>query len=401
MEKVHTSNLEQFKQQLAGEKSDIEIPLTDRKVFEVVKNIVVTIPASYAGVGHIRTIFPSNYLNAVFGKSNKLQTIVSPFFPTQKDILLRTKAIWFQRVMNPKHVDIIEQYRQKKDALKIKMVYDIDDFIWKGDREGECIPEYNNGREGVTDEIRSASVEIMKRMDLITVSSQFLGDYITNTLNVDVPIRLLENRVFKAFWGDQRKSPIVKKIEKPKIIWTASPTHWSDRLGLKGDIDNAWCEYVLKNVKDGKIQFFNMGCNKVPFYFKELEGHKDYFIVPWTNSYLYHLPVKKINADFSIGPLVPNFFNYSKSCIKMQESYANGSAFIGTTFTNGYTSPYDNSFLTLKDNCTVKDIEDMIDEYSEPEKYNEIITKQYDAMKDNDWYYESAGYIKQLLDCLS
>ena len=57
--------------------------------------------------------------------------------------------------------------------------------------------------------------------------------------------------------------------------------------------------------------------------------------------------------------------------------------------------------MTLKDNCTVKDIEDMIDEYSEPEKYNEIITKQYDAMKDNDWYYESAGYIKQLLDCLS
>jgi hypothetical protein len=143
-----------------------------------------------------------------------------------------------------------------------------------------------------------------------------------------------------------------------------------------------------------------MGCNQVPFYFKRLENCKDYYIVPWTNSYLYHLPVKKIKTDFSIGPLVPNYFNYSKSCIKMQESFAAGYAFIGSVFSNGFPSPYDKSFLKMKDNCTVEDIEQMIGEYSEPEKYNELIQKQYDAMNENSWYYESPEYVKELLSIL-
>jgi hypothetical protein len=404
MYEQHTSNLEQFKQQLAGDNPDIKIPQSEQKIVQIMKNIIITIPAGYAGVGHIRTIFPSNYINAVYGKPDfkgrSIQTIVTPFFINQKDILMRTRAIWFQRLMDTKQIPIVEQYRNAKEKMRYKMVYDIDDFVWKGDREGEYIPDYNNGGDRITNDIRQASVEIMKMMDEITVSSQFLGDYIKDTLKVNVPIKLVENRVFKSFWGEQDRQPIQKRIEKPKFVWMASPTHWHEEKKLKGDIDNAWCDYIIKNVKDGNIEFYNMGCNQVPFYFKCLEGCKNYFIVPWTNSYLYHLPVKKIKADFSIGPLVPNYFNYSKSCIKMQESFAAGYAFIGSVFNNGQPSPYDKSFLKLNDNCSVEDIENLVNEYREPEKFNELIQMQYKAMNENSWYYESPKYLNELLNIL-
>lgn len=402
-----TSNLEQFKEQLKGKKNiDISksqpiIGAPNKGIIKVKKNVILSIPSDYSGCGHIRNIFPMNYLNAVFGKSQKLHVIVMPFFCSQQDIVIRAKSIYLQRVMDPKHIPIVHRLVELKNKFQYKIVYDIDDFIWKGKDEGEHIPEYNFGSEKISDAIRRSSVEIMNMCDRVCVSSEFLKFYLKTKLKIKSEVVVVPNTVSIFFWGSKRKKPIKEKIKKPKIIWTASPTHWHEQKKLKGDMENVWCEYIKKNVRDNKIDFMMMGCKQPPFFFKDLKNMSNFKTTGWLNSYQYHLPVIEYGADFSIGPLVPNYFNYSKSCIKMQEAFASGSVFIGTTFTNKFISPYDEGLLTVPDNCTIKDIEDLIDKYSEPGEYNKIIKKQYNMLDEKGWYLESSKFINFFLKVIS
>jgi len=109
----------------------------------------------------------------------------------------------------------------------------------------------------------------------------------------------------------------------------------------------------------------------------------------------------RYRPHFSIGPLVPNRFNYCKSDIKAIEAYATGSVFIGTApFYNGKPSPYDNCFLKLHDRCSVQDIENMIEEHTNPDKFNDIINKQYQYLIDAGRYTESPKFINYLLSII-
>lgn len=410
MSNIKTSNLEQFKDQLDGkELKDSNVNKTN--MIQVKKNLVLSVQSDFAGCSHIRNIWWFSYVNAIYGKSQKINAVVAPYFVTQNDLLMRAKTLWFQRVMSPKHINIIKQYKMNQPNLKYKMIYDIDDYIWgknemQGGSKEDGVPSYNFGSKKLYDETKQIAIDTMNLMDLVTVSSNYLGEMLKKH-GVKTEIKLLKNTVLKAFWGNNKKEHIKEKIKKPKIIWTGSPTHWSEEDKLKGDIDNAWCEYIRKSVIDNKIEFIQMGghldINKKinsPFFFKDLEKYDNYKIIGWVNSWQYHQPILSASADFSIGPLVDNNFNRSKSDIKMIESYASGSLFLGTIFKSKFDSPYDDNFVNLYDDCTVKDIEETIDKYSEPELYNEIIDKQYDYMKSNGRYTESPIFIKYLTSLL-
>ena len=81
-----------------------------------------------------------------------------------------------------------------------------------------------------------------------------------------------------------------------------------------------------------------------------------------------------------------------------EESYASGSVFIGSTFNNGFPSPYDEGMVTIPHNCSVKDIEDCIERLSEPKEYNTILENQYKMMHEKGWYLESAKYVNKLVE---
>lgn len=394
--KVPTSNLENFKLHLSS--PNIPFPIQEAEIGEIAKvqkNIVISYVSDSTGCGHIRNIFPMTYLNSLFGKSGRFNVIISPVMILQHDILMRTRSIFFQRTMAPGHIDIVKQYKQLQPKYGYKMIYDIDDFIWKGPDEGECIPDYNFGGYNITDEVRQSALDIMNMMDLVCVSTDFLGEYIKKK-GVNVPIKTVYNTVPQYFWGNQRKKPIKNKIEKPKVIYTGSPTHYFNEKRLAGDWENAWLEWVLKNVRENKIEFFCMG--GLPFFFEEIQ-HK-IKIIQWVNSYQYHLPIKNFKPDFGIAPLVPNYFNYSKSDIKHIEYCAVGALSIGTIFRNGKPSPYDKNFLKVYDDCTVEDIDELFWKYTEPEFYNDILKKQYQMLYDTGRYTESEKYIKLLTDIL-
>lgn len=396
-------NIDDFKKSVDElPKKDIEFvrPDNSRNIMQIKKNILLSYVSDATGCGHIRNVFPMTYLNSLFGKDGQIMPILTPTFIWQEDILARTKSVLFQRQMSPEHFQLISKYKELQARFGFKMVWDIDDFIWGhnerqgGDKE-DGVPSYNFGYHGISDAVKKYSVEIMKLMDLITVSSPYLKWYIENVLEVKVPVNIVPNSVPMYFWGSKKKAPKKSAIKKPRIVYTGSPTHYSNQEKLLGDFENSWKDFIIKNVLEDKIEFVVMG--DLPWFF---EGIKQKIgIIPWVGSYQYHLAVKDVNADFAIGPLVRNNFNYSKSYIKYQEMCAESTPFIGTVFTNDKPSPYDVCELKVNDNCSVEDIEKLVFRISNnPNEYNSIVEKQFEWMNKTGGYLESPKYVQMLVN---
>jgi len=392
---MHTSTFEQFKQSI----DDIAGIQKAQNMIPVKKSVLLSFVSDSSGCGFIRNIFPISYLNAVYGKNADIVPIITPIFVWQHDILLRTKAIYFQRQMSPEQLKAVRQYKEHQKQYHYKMVWDIDDFIWganeqQGGTTEDGVPTYNFGWKGILPEIKEASIEIIKLMDLITVSTEYLKWYLENVKGITVPIKVVPNCIPKYLWGNKRKRPITKDIVKPRVIYTGSPTHYNNPEKLVGDFGNAWKDWVIKAVNENKIDFVCMG--GLPFFFESIKDKIK--VVDWVNSFQYHHAVKDINADFGIMPLVPNNFNYSKSDIKAIELYSCGVACIGTTFVNGKPSPYDNNPLTLPNTCSVSDIEKMFEKYSKVDNYNKILETQYSKMVREHRYLEDPAYVKLLVE---
>jgi hypothetical protein len=392
MDILPTSDIETFKKQLSNPNKNISGQQSiQRNVSKVKKNLLLSYVSDSAGCGHIRNIFPMMYMNAVFTRGGNLIPVVAPFFMHQHDILIRTRAIFFQRQMSFSQLPHVMQYKNNQEKYGYKMVYDFDDFIWSGPDDGERIPSYNQASINIKDENRKSSIEIMNQMNTVCVSTEFLKMYLS-THGVNRPIEVINNTVPKFFWGGSEKGEIKEKIKKPKVIYTGSPTHYSNERKLKGDWENEWAEWVIKSVLDNKIDFVCMG--GLPFFFERIKSKIT--VVDWVNSFQYHVVVKSHKPDFGIAPLVPNYFNYSKSDIKHIEHCAVGAVSIGTYFTNGKPSPYDNNFVKVPDNITIDGIDEIFDEYTEPERYNEIIKRQYKMLDDDGRWLESPKFINKL-----
>lgn len=383
-------------------KSDINNLSTKNtnNITQIRKNVLLSYVSDATGCGHIRNVFPLTYLNALFGKNQTLIPIISPMFIWQEDILIRAKTILFQRQMSPAHYSLIRKYKDLQPKYGYKMVYDIDDFVWghnehQGGSKEDGVPSYNFGWKGITDEIKQYSLEIIKLMDRVTVSSEYLKYWLSEVEGITVPITVMQNSVPKYLWGSSKKAPKKQPIKIPRIIYTGSPTHYSNQDKLLGDFDNSYREFIVKNVLNGKINFTCMGA--LPWFF---EGIKDKIqVIPWLNSYMYQTGVKSARADIAIGPLVRNNFNYSKSYIKYQESCAEGIPFIGSVFTNNKPSPYDVCLLKTNDMVTVSEIENLVFGLcSDVDKYNLIVVNQYKWMDESSGYLESQGYIQKLMD---
>jgi len=390
---IPTSDLDTFKKQLDNPNKSINGKQQINKLIPIEKNIVISLVSDYTGCGHIRNILPSTYINSIFGPSHNMNIITTPVPILDVDILKRTRTVFFQRTMGESAIALVEYYKKLQYKYKYKMVYDIDDFIWDGDDDTEEIPEYNFGKDNLHKVIQDSSITVMKMMDTVCVTTQFLKDYIHSKGIAYDSIEIVHNTVPSFLWGSDKKEPITTDIKKPHILWSASPTHWNNEKKLYGDMDNAWRTWIIKNVKAGKIEYTQMG--GLPWFFEEIKD--DINVLSWVNSLHYPQTIKNIGADFGISPLVPNYFNYSKSAIKYQEYCMSGIVGIGTSFDNGEPSPYDVSVINVSDNITEDEIDDLIfNRLCKADTYNDIINKQYEQIINNDWITESAGYINLL-----
>lgn len=393
MSRTPTSNLEQYKVQLSCPNQNFPFESETKNIVKLEKNLILSYTSDYTGCGFLRNIIPMTYLNSVFGKDNKIQTLVTSIPIMQDNILMKARSIFFQRAMSEQNYHLAKMYKDNQKKFGYKMVWDLDDFIWTGADEGECIPEYNFCVEKFDKAAEKWVPEIMKLMDVNTVSTEFLRDYIEKNFGIK-NIKVLPNVVPFYSYGPEKRKPITDKIVKPRVLYAGSPTHYHNEKLLKGDWENSWCEWVIDAVKNDKITLRVMG--GLPFFMEEIRNKVE--VIEWVNTLQYHLPIKEFKPDFYIAPLVSNFFNAGKSMLKRVESAASGAVFIGTTnFKSGLPSPYDNGFINADDGITVDEIQTLIEKYSNPELFNDIIKRQYTWMDDEGLWMESKKHIDRLL----
>lgn len=368
---------------------------------KIKKNIVLMYQSDNSGCGFIRCFQPAAYLNFIFGRNYEM--LFQPFsaFIYQMDILQRVRTMYFQRQMAPEHLHNIRLYKNVQKDLGFKMVWEIDDHIWWDeiypDKHG--VPPYNFGSKFITQAVKESSIEIMKMMDTIIVTTEFMKDYINNTLKIPVHVHVVPNQVPKFLWKSEKKKPILEKIKKPKFIYTGSPTHYSNEKRMMGDWENgAWREYIIKNVKADKIDFVCFG--GLPFFFEEIKDKIK--IYNWVNSWHYHLAVMGENADFGLMPLCKNNFNKAKSDLKAREYYASGIVGIGCEFDDDkWKGPYDNMILKLPYKCSLTQIEEMVEYHCQPENYNKTVQAQYEWMDKNAGWLESKQWVDNFIRALS
>ena len=85
-----------------------------------------------------------------------------------------------------------------------------------------AFPSYNFGWRGITEDVKKYSVEIMKLMDRITVSSQYLKYYISEVLKVNVPIEIVPNSIPMYFW-EILKEAHYRRYQETKNCYTGFP----------------------------------------------------------------------------------------------------------------------------------------------------------------------------------
>jgi hypothetical protein len=396
-----TSSIDEFKEHLLypnrGFNKAGGVESSDR-IKKIGKNIVMSFSTDTSGCGHIRNIWWLTYLNSIYGRTKSFMSTIMPFFYYNHDMLMRTRTLFFPRVYTPGYLVAVRKYKEMQERYKYNMVYDIDDWIWGRETEDpeRMNPPYNKGNSSIPIENVKAATEMMRLVNKVSVSTEFIKTFLKTELKFENEVVVLPNCIPAFFWSRPRRKLIEKRIDKPRIIYTGAPSHYSNEKKLLGDFDNGWHEWLIKNIIDNKIHFKVMG--GMPWFLEKVKNRIE--SIPWINCYMYHLGVLDFQPDIGIAPLVPNYFNYCKSDIKHIEYCAAGCVSIGTTFTNGKPSPYDKNLVTIPDNFTPEMIDEVIKGVLEPERFNKIITDQYDMLDNDGRWLESKEYINKLMGIL-
>ena len=156
------------------------------------------------------------------------------------------------------------------------MVLDHDDLLWgknelyEGGNEQEGVTSYNNVWKYFDENVQKTATDIMNCMDTLLFSTQYLADYAKNILNVNPPCLVIPNTVPRAYWGQSHRfnklNTEKEKIEKPIVLYAASPSHYNNTTKNKGDWSDEWIKWVIKSVNEERIELVLIG--GLPFFFE-------------------------------------------------------------------------------------------------------------------------------------
>lgn len=368
------------------------------------------------GCSHVRLRYNAMYFDGI---DTGVIPIIMPIFTFDPNLLAHSKSIVFQRPVSKVHVDVVRRYKALQQKYGYKMVFEIDDLIFKtglgpADKE-DGIPSYNLSSKHIKlDELESNIKEVLPLMDLIVVSTDYLKKAFEKVFNVNNVITI-KNVVPRYLWNYPRKKHIAEDLKKPRVIYSGSPTHYINPVpprqpspnepngfaglaGKKGDWNTALCDWVIKNVKEDKIDFVCMGA--LPFFWECIKDKIKF--IPWVNSQTFPRLFQEQMADFSIASIVDNEFNKCKSALRYTEACASGAVFIGTVFHDNDDSPYREIHPDCKyfDNWTVDQIDELFWKLCKKEKYNEVLDKQYEQCNHADFWLESSKHMNEWMNML-
>jgi O-antigen biosynthesis protein len=280
------------------------------------KNIV-NFPSDKNGCGYYRTFIPYGYLAC---KYNYNVTNLMEFV-FDLNFIARSQSIRFQRQVTEAQKKVVFEYKKviQRVGAKTKLIYEIDDNVH------EIMPSNIIAYQFYTETKKNNMLQIMRNVDTVTFSTQFLKDYYKERFGVENSI-VVPNFLPKFLWGGAGKRDKYKKGKKPRILWAGSASH----VGKGGDL-----EFLLPLIKKTKDEFEWVFFGVIP---PELTGQFEFH--NWADFYSYPAALDAIDADVALAPISDNTFNYAKSDLKLLEYAALGLPGVYSSIGNGM-GPYD------------------------------------------------------------
>lgn len=378
------------------------------KIEDANKNIVIFYLADNSGCSHVRCRFFADYINANdFG----IRAVILPVYTLDPEILRRTRAIVWQKPCTYKHLSVVQKYKGFQAKFGFKMIYEIDDLFFTSPFRDQNVPEYNLSKirrmeNGLDEELEDAMHQILPLFDTIVCSTDYLKKCIQQKYSLDNVVTV-KNTVPRFLWSCDKKKPIEEDLKKPSILYSGVSGHYLNpmppdplkktpgRSGQYGDWDQPLREWVIKMVKEDKINLTIMG--DFPWFFRDIAPKVNF--IPWTNTYNYPRRCWSTKADFQIAPLVDNEFNRCKSALRFYESAIAGMGFFGSVFDGSYDSPYEEIFpdCKIKTSYSVEEIDEKFWNMCKKDNYNELIQWQYDTIDKSGILLESTDHVNRLL----
>lgn len=381
------------------------------------KNIAIIYCRDTSGCSHVRLRYNAEYIN---GHELGIVPVLMPYYTFEAQYLAHAKSIVFQRPVNKVDIDLLTRYKELQPKFGYKLVGEFDDLIFiTGDAEDEKedgVPSYNPSSDQIHKNMKEM-MDIMRKtlplLDLIVVSTPYLKKVIERVFHVS-NVLVVKNVVPRYLWNFERKKNITEDIIKPRVIYSGSPTHYRQPIpkllpgqhpnfpnghpglpGDRGDWNTALCDWVIKNVKEDKIDFYVMGA--LPFFWEEIKDKIQF--IPWADSHTFPRKFMEVHADFSIASIVDNPFNRAKSSLRFTEACACGCVFMGNIFAANDDSPYREIHEDCKftDKASIDDIDNVFWKLCKKDKYNEILNWQYDFINNSGCWLESSQHLNEMM----
>lgn len=269
--------------------------------------------ADMGGCGYWRLLWPETVLNG-YNKG-----IVSSLTQMIMDVNFYRplKSIRMQRQATDTQLSFIKELCKLRSQTGLRLIYEIDDLVFRED-----IPDYNRCKDAFTDQkIVDNILEIMKSMDEITVTCDFMREYYkekTGNKNITVIPNYPPKFWLDRFYNPERLEKLWKENSKrPRILYAGSGTHVDvlNRTGGNDDFGHV-LQSIIKARKDFKFVFKGA----YPIALKPFIDSGEMEFLEW--SPLFDLPQGLYDAGCQavFASLVKNNFNQSKSNIKTIES---------------------------------------------------------------------------------
>lgn len=309
--------------------------------------------ADYGGCGFWRMIWPEFVINSY------QKACIAGLTAMVLDLRFYQgiKAIKFQRQATSVQRDFIKELQKHKDSIGYKMIYEIDDVVFRED-----IPDYNHCKGAfASKETEDTILDIMQSMDEITVTCDFMKEYYkqkTGNQNITVIPNFAPKFWLGRYYNKSRIEELYEKHQRrPRILYAGSGTHVdsANHTGMKDDF-----EHVVKEIIKARKKFKFVWKGTYPIEVKPFISNGEMEFHPWSS--LLDLPQSlfDLGCNAVFAPLRDNIFNKSKSNIKIVEAGAFG---LPGTFQNL---------------CTYKDAEIKFDSGTDLINQLEYITSDFD-----------------------
>ena len=329
-----------------------------------------------SGCSFVRLRWNSNFLSGV---ESGITPVLLPNVILDPSWLSVTRAIVMQRPVSDQDIDLLKRLKALQPKFQYKILAEFDDLCWLS--KGQGIPEYNMASLTFKMEEVSKHVAIaLQFVDEVIVSTDYLKESLEREYGFTAT-RVIKNVIPRYLWSFDRKPDLTADLIKPRILYTGAPQHYRNPIppcpqypngvgALTGDWYQVWIDFILKNVREDKIEFVVMGA--LPYFWEPIKDKIQF--IPWVDCNTFPRTVQAIHADFQLAPLADNEFNKCKSDLRFLESCGIGAVFIGSYWDR---SPYSSihPLSRIEPGVTLAQFEERFWNLTLKENYNNIKNK--------------------------